>query len=147
MTKAGREPTEDVKRAFRRAIEFVGLEVWKVRMIKTDEHGGRWVVGWAKPEWWKHDSPAVEIQTFVKFSGKVGMNAARVRASWLDERLAGLRAPLFITHAWQEADGAEREHTEQVASAEAPHRYTITCGQEPQLRSIRMHVPSLPVEG
>jgi len=24
------------------------------------------VVGWAKPEWWRHDSPAVEIQTFVK---------------------------------------------------------------------------------
>ncbi|KPK50427.1 MAG: hypothetical protein AMK72_02305 [Planctomycetes bacterium SM23_25] len=71
MTKAGREPTEDVKRAFRRAIEFVGLEVWKVRVIKTDEHGGRWVVGWAKPEWWKHDSPAIEIQMFVKFSGKV----------------------------------------------------------------------------
>jgi len=84
---------------------------------------------------------------FVKFTGKVGMNAARVRASWTDERLAGLRAPLFITHTWREADGAEREHTEQVASANAPHRYSITCGEEPELRSIRMHVPSLPVEG
>jgi len=28
MTRAGREPTEDVKRAFRRAIEFAGLHVY-----------------------------------------------------------------------------------------------------------------------
>jgi len=93
MTKAGREPTEDVKRAFRRAIEFVGLEVWKVRMIKTDEHGGRWVVGWAKPEWWKHDSPAVEIQTFVKFSGKVETVEIRCMACDDDPVAHALDAP------------------------------------------------------
>ena len=41
MTRAGREPAEDVKRAIRRAIEFAGLEVSEVRMFKTEGLHGR----------------------------------------------------------------------------------------------------------
>jgi len=48
--RAGREPTEDVKRAFRRAIKFAGLDVHKIQMMKSDESVGRVVFGWAKPE-------------------------------------------------------------------------------------------------
>ena len=72
MTRAGREPTEDVKRAFRRAIEFAGLEVCTVQMVKMNEHGGRLVLGGARPGWWKHELPAVEISALVKFNGEVG---------------------------------------------------------------------------
>jgi hypothetical protein len=72
MTRAGKEPTEDVKRAFRRAIEFAGLDVCTVRMAKMDQSDGRWVVGTAKPTWWKHELPAIEVSALVKFSGEVG---------------------------------------------------------------------------
>ena len=72
MTRAGKEPTEDLKRAFRRAIEFAGLDVCTVRMAKMDQSDGRWVVGTAKPAWWKHELPAIEVSVVVKFSGEVG---------------------------------------------------------------------------
>ena len=80
MTRAGREPTEDVKRAFRRAIEFAGLEVCTVQMVKMDEHRGRLVLGGAKPQGWKHELPAVEISALVKFNGEIGLVAIRCGA-------------------------------------------------------------------
>jgi hypothetical protein len=80
MTRAGREPTEDVRRAFRRAIEFAGLDVHKIQMMKSDESGGRVVFGWAKPEWWQHDCPAIEMSTLVKFDGHVEMVNLRCAA-------------------------------------------------------------------
>ena len=80
MTRAGREPTEDVKRSFRRAIEFAGLDVCTVQMVKMDQSDGRWVVGRAKPAWWKHELPAIEVSALVKFSGEVGLVDIRCAA-------------------------------------------------------------------
>jgi hypothetical protein len=51
-----------------------------VQMVKMDEHGGRLVLGGAKPGWWKHDLPAAEISTLVKFSGEVGLVDIRCAA-------------------------------------------------------------------
>ena len=72
MARAGEEPAEDVKRASRRAIVFASLDVCTVRMVKMDQSDGRWVVGTAKPTWWKHELPAMEVSAVVKFSGEVG---------------------------------------------------------------------------
>ena len=36
MARAGKEPAEDVKRAFRRAIELTGLKAHRVEMIKSE---------------------------------------------------------------------------------------------------------------
>lgn len=41
MTRAAKEPTEDVKRAFRQAIEFTGIQVWKIQVVKMPERDGR----------------------------------------------------------------------------------------------------------
>jgi hypothetical protein len=35
MTRAGKEPAEDVKRAFQRAIELAGLKAHRVEMFKA----------------------------------------------------------------------------------------------------------------
>ena len=80
MTRAGKEPTEDVKRAFQRAIDFAGLDVYKIQMVKSDEGGGRGVIGWAKPQWWRHDCPAIEMSTLVKFDGQVELVNVRCAA-------------------------------------------------------------------
>ncbi len=93
MTRAGREPTEDVKRAFRRAIESAGLNVCILRMAKLDDVGGRWVMGGAKPAGSKHDQPVIEIHTLVKFSGEVGLIEIRCLACDEDPILHAFDAP------------------------------------------------------
>ncbi len=52
MTRSGKEPAEDVKRAFRRAIKLAGLKAHRVEMFKTEGSGGRIVMGSANPEGW-----------------------------------------------------------------------------------------------
>ena len=81
MTRAGREPAEDVKRAILRAIEFAGLEVSEVRMFKTEGLNGRFVLGGANPAGWPYETPAVSFMAVVGFDGTVGEVDVRCAAS------------------------------------------------------------------
>ena len=81
MTRAGKEPAEDVKRAFRRAIKLAGLKVHRVEMRKTEAVNGRLILGWATPEGWPHECPALEMSTTVDFGGNVGPVTIRCAAS------------------------------------------------------------------
>ena len=81
MTRAGREPAEDVKRAIRRAIEFAGLEVSEVRMFKTEGLHGRMVHAGASPAGWPYETPAVSFMVVVRFDGTVGEVDIRCAAS------------------------------------------------------------------
>jgi hypothetical protein len=72
VTRAGKEPAEDVKRAIRRAIEFAGLEVREVRMFKPEGLNGRVVLGGASPAGWSYEIPAIACMVVVGFDGAVG---------------------------------------------------------------------------
>lgn len=72
MTRAGKEPAEDVKRAIHRAIELAGLEVRDLRMLKSVGQEGRIVLGAASPAGWPHDLPPIALYAFVKFDGSIG---------------------------------------------------------------------------
>jgi hypothetical protein len=69
LTRAGKEPAEDVKRAIRRAIELAGLEVREVHMFKSPGLDSRIILGTATPAGWPHDLPAIELLTGVGFDG------------------------------------------------------------------------------
>ena len=84
---------------------------------------------------------------FVKFVGKAGMNNAKVRAHYLDERTDTLHAPLLVRHVWEEAGGQTRSHTERVESTAAPHTYRVRCGPRPALKSVVMAVDSVRSQG
>jgi len=81
VTRAGKEPAEDVKRAIRRAIEFAGLEVSEVRMFKTEQLDGRIVLGGASPAGCPYEQPAVSFMAVVGFDGAVGEVEIRCSAS------------------------------------------------------------------
>ncbi|MCY2927525.1 MAG: hypothetical protein NT031_19220 [Planctomycetota bacterium] len=83
MTRAGKEPAEDVKRAFRRAIQSAGLKARQVRMNKSPYGDRRLVLGHAEPEGWPHETPAITMYTAVDFTGDV--HAVQVQCSASDE--------------------------------------------------------------
>lgn len=83
MTRAGKEPAEDVKRAFVRAIERIGLKVHRVQMFTGEPAEGRFIMGSAKPEGWAHECPAIGMRTFVDFTGEIGN--VEIRCSATDE--------------------------------------------------------------
>ena len=83
MTRAGKEPAEDVKRAFVRAIELAGLKVHFVQMSKSQGVAGRWIMGAANPEGWAHECPAIELHAFVDLTGDIG--AVEIRCSATDD--------------------------------------------------------------
>ena len=80
---------------------------------------------------------------FVKFVGKAGMNAAKVRAHWLDDRVEETCVPFSVTHVWEEASGCCKCHTERVKGSVRPHPYEIICGPEPRLRSLILQADSV----
>jgi len=82
LTRAGKEPAEDVKRAFRQAIKFAGLRVHGVRMYKSPEANGRLIHGAAEPDGWPHDLPTVELIATVGFDG--GVSEVQIRCSATD---------------------------------------------------------------
>jgi hypothetical protein len=92
MTRAGKEPAEDVKRAFRRAIEMVGLKAHRVEMFKTERSSGRIVMDSANPEGWPHECPAISMSTLVNFSGEVGRVDIRCAATDEEHLLNALSA-------------------------------------------------------
>ena len=92
MTRAGKEPAEDVKRAFRRAIELTGLKVHWVKMFKTEGSSGRIIMGSANPDDWPHKCPAIEMNTMVDFNGEVGRVDIRCAATDEDHLVVGFSA-------------------------------------------------------
>ena len=92
MTRAGKEPAEDVKRAFRRAIELAGLKAHRVEMFKAEGSRGRIIMGSANPEGWPHNCPAIEMSTLVEFSGEVGRVVIRGAATDEDHLLSAFSA-------------------------------------------------------
>ena len=93
MTLAGKEPAEDAKRAIRRAIELVGLEVREVRMFKSTRLDGRIVLGAASPAGWPHDLPAITLLTVVGFDGSIGEIEIRCAATDGDPLMEVYSAP------------------------------------------------------
>ena len=83
MIRAGKEPAEDVKRAFVRAIELAGLKVHFVQMIRGEHVAGRFIMGAANPVGWAHECPAIGLHTFVDFTGEVG--PVEIRCSATDQ--------------------------------------------------------------
>lgn len=96
MTRAGKEPAEDVKRAFRRAIDFAGLKVGAVRMHKIPAATVRVVHGTAMPEDWPHPGPPVEMYTSVGFDGKIQPVQIRCCATNDDPLADVLGTPILI---------------------------------------------------
>ena len=92
MTRAGKEPAEDVKKAFRRAIELAGLKAHRVKMFKTEGSGGRIVMASANPGGWPHNCPGIEMSTLVDFNGGVGRVDIRCAASDEDHLLSAFSA-------------------------------------------------------
>ena len=93
MTRAGKEPAEDVKRAIRRAIKFAGLEARDVRMFKSPGLDGRIVLGSASPAGWPYDLSAIELFAMVGFDGAVGEVQVRCTASDDDPLMGAFIAP------------------------------------------------------
>jgi hypothetical protein len=81
LTRAGKEPAEDAKRAIRRAIELAGLEVDELRMFKSTRLDGRIVLGAASPAGWPHDLPAITLLAVVGFDGSIGEIEIRCAAT------------------------------------------------------------------
>jgi hypothetical protein len=71
MTRAGKEPAEDVKRAIRRAIELAGLEVLSITMQSMSGYRCRLVQGMAIPDGWPHEVPALSLLVQVGFDGSI----------------------------------------------------------------------------
>lgn len=129
MTRAGKEPAEDVKRAFRRAIEFAGLKPHEVRMYKMAEIQGRAVHGSAFPENWPHEIPAIEMITTVNFDGTVDDVQIRCSATDGDPLMETFRAPHLqqctcdladLPMTLKEVWAARREVVARLAQGEAP---------------------------
>ena len=93
MTRAGKEPAEDVKRAIHRAIELAGLEVRDVRMLKSSELNVRTVLGSASPPGWPHELPAVGLCAVVGFDGTIGEIEIRCAATDGNPLMEALATP------------------------------------------------------
>jgi hypothetical protein len=93
MTRAGKEPAEDAKRAIIRAIGLAGLKVHRVRMFKGEGVAGRFIMCAANPEGWAHECPALGMHTFVDFTGEIGQVEIRCSATDEDPLMNALTAP------------------------------------------------------
>lgn len=70
MTRAGREPAEDVKRRLVVACQEVGLTVTSARMHLITERGYRFIHVEASPEQWSHDTSMVTVAADVPVTGQ-----------------------------------------------------------------------------
>ena len=69
MSRAGREPAEDVKRRLVAACEEVGLNIQTANMIRDRDDGSRLILVGAIPAEWKHDTPMLSLMTQVSAGG------------------------------------------------------------------------------
>ncbi len=81
---------------------------------------------------------------FVKFAARVGLINAKVRAHYLDDRVAVVTPTLVISHVWEEAGRERMIRAGFQGPFDSPRKYQLTCGPQPKLRSVIMHVPQLP---
>ena len=70
MTRAGREPTEDVKRRLVAACQEVGLNVSSARMYLDKSVGARVVHVAASSPQWQHECPMISAMAIVKVTGE-----------------------------------------------------------------------------
>ena len=93
MIRAGKEPAEDVKRAFVRAIALAGLQVHRVQMFQGAGVAGRFVMGSANPDGWAHECPVIGMHSFVDFTGEISAVAIRCSATDQDPLMNVFLAP------------------------------------------------------
>jgi hypothetical protein len=93
LTRAGKEPAEDVKRAISRAIELAGLKAHEVRMFKLPGRTARIVLGSASPADWPHELPALGLHAVVGFDGSIGEVEIRCAATDGDPLMHVYSAP------------------------------------------------------
>lgn len=93
MTRAGREPTEDVKRRLGTACHEAGLRVMLSRFSLSPSRDCRCIVVAAAIKNPLHKWPTVEIVTHVKTSGDVGEVEVRCQASDEEPMRAMYTAP------------------------------------------------------
>lgn len=85
MSRAGREPAEDMKRRLAAACEEVGLTIIEARMILLKDRGVRIVyVGAASPGW-EHECPMLSVMANVNMTGE-RPESVDVRCIATDER-------------------------------------------------------------
>ena len=93
MARAGKEPAEDVKRAFRRAIDLVGLTVGELHMYKTRGVEARIVHATAGPQGCPQERFPVELVAAVGFDGTVSPIRINCSASDGDPLMEMFTAP------------------------------------------------------
>lgn len=92
MSRAGREPAEDVKRRFVTACQEVGLDIQSANMIRNRDDGSRLILVGAVPSEWAHDTPMLSLMTNVSSSGD-WTRTVDVRCVATDEDPATAQAP------------------------------------------------------
>ena len=99
MTRAGREPAEDVKRRLVTACQEVGLTVASARMQLVKEAGARVVHVEANVADWAYDVPALSILAIVKQTGD-WPESVDIRCLGSNEN------PLTVTGPWMKGRSA-----------------------------------------
>jgi hypothetical protein len=92
LTRAGREPAEDVKRRLVAAFEEVGLAVASARMHLSKEAGARVVHVEGKVAGWPHEVPTLSALAIVKETGD-WPESVDIRCVGSDEDPAMLSGP------------------------------------------------------
>jgi len=92
MSRAGREPAEDVKRRLVAACEEVGLTIVSARMHLIKKAGVRVVHVEGKIADWSHEIPTLSIMTSVKETGD-WPESVDIRCVGTDEDPAKLSGP------------------------------------------------------
>ena len=72
MSRAGREPAEDLKRRLAAACEEVGLTVSSARMILQKDRGVRIIHVAAAPDSWPHEIPMLSLMAVISMNGQCG---------------------------------------------------------------------------
>jgi hypothetical protein len=92
LTRAGREPAEDVKRRLVAACQEVGLAVTSARMHLSKEAGTRVVHVEGKVAGWSHEVPTLSILASIKETGD-WPESVDIRCVGSDEDPAMLSGP------------------------------------------------------
>jgi len=69
MTRAGREPAEDVKRRLVTACQEAGLAIQSANMVRQPHDGSRVILVGAVPEGWPFDTPMLSLTAKVSARG------------------------------------------------------------------------------
>ena len=70
MSRAGREPAEDLKRRLVAACQEVGLTVSSARMFLQKEDGVRIIHVAAAPDSWEYESPMTSVMAMISINGE-----------------------------------------------------------------------------